>query len=197
MPARSSPASRTAFTRPSPFSTTTASPERARAHPREGHRRGRRHDYRSFGLFFRAQAAVNSRTLAAARVAYKALTAPLDPVNEGSFRALESDHPRGQHHDGALSGADGGLEHLRSDGRRDHRHLAREGDARQDPGGAPRAARRIGGVLRRASGIEASLRGAEHRGRRLGRPSVRGRRVGHGFGLSGRRAQTARSRASR
>jgi N-methylhydantoinase B len=36
------------------------------------------------------KAAVNSRTLAAARVAYKALTGPLDPVNEGSFRALES-----------------------------------------------------------------------------------------------------------
>jgi len=35
------------------------------------------------------KAAVNSRTLAAARVAYKALTGPLDPVNEGSFRALE------------------------------------------------------------------------------------------------------------
>jgi len=38
---------------------------------------------------------VNSRTLAAARVAYKALTGPLDPVNEGSFRALEVIIPEG------------------------------------------------------------------------------------------------------
>ena len=38
---------------------------------------------------------VNSRTLAAARVAYKALTGPLDPVNEGSFRALKVVIPEG------------------------------------------------------------------------------------------------------
>lgn len=41
------------------------------------------------------KAAVNSRTLAGARVAYKALTSPLDPVNEGSFRALEVIIPEG------------------------------------------------------------------------------------------------------
>jgi N-methylhydantoinase B len=41
------------------------------------------------------RAAINSRTLAAARVAYKALTGPLDPVNEGSFRALEVIVPEG------------------------------------------------------------------------------------------------------
>jgi N-methylhydantoinase B len=40
-------------------------------------------------------AAINSRTLAGARVAYKALTGPLDPVNEGSFRALEVIIPEG------------------------------------------------------------------------------------------------------
>ena len=34
------------------------------------------------------KAAINSRTYAGARVAYKALTGPLDPVNEGSFGAL-------------------------------------------------------------------------------------------------------------
>ena len=38
---------------------------------------------------------VNSRTLAGARVAYKALTAPNDPVNEGSFRALHVVIPEG------------------------------------------------------------------------------------------------------
>ena len=41
------------------------------------------------------KAAVNSRTLAGARVAYKALTAPLEPVNEGSFRALKVIIPEG------------------------------------------------------------------------------------------------------
>ncbi len=38
---------------------------------------------------------VNSRTLAGARVAYKALTGPNDPVNEGSFRALNVIIPEG------------------------------------------------------------------------------------------------------
>ena len=41
------------------------------------------------------KAAVNSRTFAGARVAYKALMAPLEPVNEGSFRALEVVIPEG------------------------------------------------------------------------------------------------------
>lgn len=38
---------------------------------------------------------LNSRTLAAARVAYKALTEPADPVNEGSFAALTTIIPEG------------------------------------------------------------------------------------------------------
>src|ERR1700730_9676195 len=38
---------------------------------------------------------INSRTLAGARVAYKALTAPLDPVNEGAFRAVKVVIPEG------------------------------------------------------------------------------------------------------
>lgn len=41
------------------------------------------------------RAAVNSRTMAGARVAYKCLTAPLEPVNEGSFRALDVVIPEG------------------------------------------------------------------------------------------------------
>src|SRR5437763_5465510 len=41
------------------------------------------------------KAAINSRTYAGARVAYKALTGPLDPVNEGSFRALKVIVPEG------------------------------------------------------------------------------------------------------
>jgi N-methylhydantoinase B len=39
--------------------------------------------------------AINSRTLAGAVVAYKAITAPIDPVNEGSFRALNVVIPEG------------------------------------------------------------------------------------------------------
>ena len=38
---------------------------------------------------------MNSRTLAAPRIAYKALTAPNEPVNEGSFRALRCIIPEG------------------------------------------------------------------------------------------------------
>ncbi|MEE2971246.1 MAG: hydantoinase B/oxoprolinase family protein [Pseudomonadota bacterium] len=41
------------------------------------------------------KAGINSRTLAGARVAYKMLTAPLEPVNEGSFSALEVIIPEG------------------------------------------------------------------------------------------------------
>jgi N-methylhydantoinase B len=41
------------------------------------------------------KAGINSRTLAGARVAYKSLTAPLDPVNEGSFAALKHIIPEG------------------------------------------------------------------------------------------------------
>jgi N-methylhydantoinase B len=41
------------------------------------------------------RAGINSRTFAGGRVAYKALTAPLEPVNEGSFRALDVIIPEG------------------------------------------------------------------------------------------------------
>jgi N-methylhydantoinase B len=41
------------------------------------------------------KAGINSRTLAGARVAYKALTSPLDPSNEGAFRALDVIIPEG------------------------------------------------------------------------------------------------------
>jgi N-methylhydantoinase B len=41
------------------------------------------------------RSAMNSRTLAAPRIAYKALTAPHEAVNEGSFRALDCIIPEG------------------------------------------------------------------------------------------------------
>jgi N-methylhydantoinase B len=47
------------------------------------------------GCSHERRAGINSRTLAGARVAYKALTGPLDPVNEGSFRALKVIIPEG------------------------------------------------------------------------------------------------------
>ena len=135
------------------------------------------------------RAAINSRTLAGARVAYKALTGPLDPVNEGSFRALEVIIPEGNimmaRFPAPMSTwsmivpmvVDTIVAALAP------RHAG--AGARR----APRPARRRGGVLRRASEDRAALRRAEHRRRRLGRPAVRGWRVGHGLGLPGRRAQ--------
>ncbi len=39
--------------------------------------------------------AINARTLAAPYIAYKALTSPIDPVNEGSFKALKVILPEG------------------------------------------------------------------------------------------------------
>ena len=47
------------------------------------------------GCVGQRKAAVNSRTYAGARVAYKALTAATEPVNEGSFRALDVEIPEG------------------------------------------------------------------------------------------------------
>ena len=43
----------------------------------------------------RADAGLNSRTYAGAYIAYKALTAPLEPLNEGGFRALKVILPEG------------------------------------------------------------------------------------------------------
>jgi N-methylhydantoinase B len=62
------------------------------------------------------KAAINARTLAGARVAYKSLTVPLDPVNEGSFAALKHIIPEGNI-DGPISGADVRMEPDCSNGR--------------------------------------------------------------------------------
>jgi N-methylhydantoinase B len=47
------------------------------------------------GCSSQRKGAINSRSLAGAVVAFKALTTPLDPVNEGSFRALKVVIPEG------------------------------------------------------------------------------------------------------
>ena len=135
------------------------------------------------------KAAINSRTYAGARVAYKALTGPLDPVNEGSFRALEVIIPEGNIMMARFPAPMAGWSGIVPTVVDCHRQGAGRRDAGPRAGRTPRAARRRRGVLRHASQDQAPLRGAEHRGRRLGRPAVRGRRVRHGVGLPGRRAQ--------
>ena len=135
------------------------------------------------------KAAINSRTYAGARVAYKALTGPLDPVNEGSFRALKVIIPEGNI---MMAG---------------FRRRCRAGAPSCRPWWTPSCRRwpkampdrvpaghhgLLGGSVvffGAASQDQAALRRAEHRRRRLGRPAVRGRRVRHRLGVPGRRAQ--------
>ncbi len=125
-----------------------------------------------------------------ARVAYKALTAPLDPVNEGSFRALDVVIPEGNIMMARYPGADGGLEP------RSSRRSSTPSSRRSAPAMPDRIPAAHHGLLGGAVvffGVDpedpAPLRRPEHRGRRLGRAADRGRRVGHGLGLPGRRAQ--------
>ncbi|MEM4407316.1 MAG: hydantoinase B/oxoprolinase family protein, partial [Candidatus Caldarchaeum sp.] len=47
------------------------------------------------GTAAQRRGSINSRTLAAGRIAYKALTTPLEPINEGDFRALKVIVPEG------------------------------------------------------------------------------------------------------
>ena len=68
---------------------------RAGADPRQGHGRSWQHDHRPLRQLGRAQGGDQFAHLAGARVAYKALTGPLEPVNEGSFRALKVIIPEG------------------------------------------------------------------------------------------------------
>ena len=132
------------------------------------------------------KAAINSRTYAGARVAYKALTGPLDPVNEGSFRALKVIIPEGNVMMAQFPAPMSGWSCDRTDRRRHHRPCARECDAGPGAGRPSRPTRRLGSVLRHASQDQAALRRAEHRGRRLGRTAVRGWR-------SRRRSRSARA----
>ncbi len=135
------------------------------------------------------KAAINSRTYAGARVAYKALTGPLEPVNEGSFRALKVIIPEGNimmaRYPAPMSGwsmivptvVDTIVKAL--------------GPAMTDRVPAGHHGLLGGSIV--FFGVhpktQAPLRGAEHRGRRLGRTAHRGRRVRHRLGLPGRRAQ--------
>ena len=156
---------------------------------RQGHDQERRDDHRPLRLLGRAQV---GRQLAHARRRARRLQGADRPERSGQRRLVpraQRHHPGRQRHDGALSRADVVVEHHDPDGGRHHRQGAGEADARPRAGRTSRPARRRGGVLRRASEDQAPLRGAEHRRRRLGRPSLRGRRVRHRLGLPGRRAQ--------
>ena len=118
------------------------------------------------------RAGVNSRTYAGARVAYKALTGPLEPVNEGSFRACEVIIPEGNimmaRYPAPMASwsvivpmvVDSIV-----------RALA---PAMPDkvPAGHHGLARWHGGVFRRRSENQTPLRHSEHRRRRLGRATL-------------------------
>ena len=132
---------------------------------------------------------VNSRTLAGARVAYKALTGPNDPVNEGSFRALNVIIPEGNVMMARYPAPMASWSIMIPMVVDTIVKALAQADEGPRAGRPSRPARRRGGVLRRASEDQAPLRGAEHRGRRLGRTPLRGRRVRHRVGLPGRRAQ--------
>ena len=95
------------------------------ADPRQGHGQGRRHDHRPLRLLGRAQGrdqlahlCRRARRLQGADRAARSGQRRLVPRAQGH-------HPRRQHHDGALSGADGGLERHRADRGRRHRRGAR------------------------------------------------------------------------
>ena len=119
------------------------------------------------------KAGINSRTLAGARVAYKSLTAPLDPVNEGSFNALKHVIPEGNimmaQYPAPMAGWSTIIPTVVDT------IIKALSQRRQGPsaGRASRHARRVGGVLRPQSQDGQGLRGAKHRGRRLGRAPYR------------------------
>ncbi len=135
------------------------------------------------------RAAINSRTLAGARVAYKALTAPLDPVNEGSFRALEVIIPEGNIMMARFPAPMSTWSMI----------VPMVVDtivaalARAMPDRVPAGHHGLLGGAVVFFGItpqdQPALRGAEHRRRRLGRPAVRGRQIRHRVGMPGRRTQ--------
>ena len=135
------------------------------------------------------KAAINSRTYAGARVAYKALTGPLDPVNEGSFRALKVVIPEGNIMMAKFPAPMSGWSAI----------VPTVVDtivvalAKAMPDRVPAGHHGLLGgfcrVLRAAPQDQAPLYRAEYRRRRMGRPAVRGRRVRDRLGMPGRRAQ--------
>ena len=110
--------------------------------------------------------------IAAARVAFKALTSPDLDVNEGCFRALEVMLPEGTMRQRAAAGRDRAVEHRAADGDRHDPEGAGAGAA-----GAsfrPRTRATWAAARSTASAPTAALPADEHLRRRLGRPAARG-----------------------
>ena len=123
------------------------------------------------------KAGINSRTYAGARVAYKALTGPLEPVNEGSFRALKVVIPEGNIMMARFPAPMAGWSTIVPTVVDTIIHALAPAMPDRVPAGASRTARRHSGVLRRASEDKPPLRDPEHRRWRMGRSTPRGRRV--------------------
>ena len=135
------------------------------------------------------KAGVNSRTYAGARVAYKALTGPLEPVNEGSFRACKVVIPEGNimmaRYPAPMASWSSIVPTVVD--------CIVRALAPAMPDKVPAGHHGLLGGTVVFFGVDpthqSALRHPEHRRRRLGRAAVRGRRIRHGVGLPGRRAQ--------
>ena len=176
----------TASTRRRPRSTTTACAKasRCRSTPRSRSTAARMTIDLS-GCSARAQ---GRHQLAHARRRARRLQGADRPARSGQRRLVpraRRDHSRRQHHDGALSGADGGLERDRADGRRHHRRGAGAGDARS------RAGRRITACSAARSCSSASI---PKTGRRFVVQSIEG---GGWGGRPYEDGESARSRSAR
>ena len=127
--------------------------------------------------------------IAAARVAFKALTSPDLDVNEGCFRPLDVILPEGTMLSAKPPARARPLEHRAADGDRHDPQGAVAGGAASHSGRAQGRHGRLL-VLRLPAGRQ-PVPADEHIRRRLGRAAGRGRRVGQRLGVPRRRAQHA------
>ena len=184
----------TATTKRKASSTTTAS---CATNASRSHARGRRSSGSDMTIDLtevvaRSGAARSTRARwPAPYIAYKGLTGPLEPVNEGSFRALKVEIQEGNMMMARFPAPMAGW----SRGCRRVVDTILQALAQALPDAIPAAhlghARRLVRVLRPRCRQGPQLRAADDRGRRLGRPAVGRRRVGRGLGVPGRRAQRA------
>ena len=125
--------------------------------------------------------AINARTLAGAYIAYKGITGPLEPVNEGSFRALKVEIQEGNIMMARFPAPMAGWSRAAADRRRYDHQGARAGACPTHSGRAYGHARRRHRVLRPRSGAPAATScckrskaaaGARGRGKTANRPSV-------------------------
>ena len=141
------------------------------------------------GCSMERKSGLNGSTLAGAYIAYKGLTGPLEPVNEGSFSALKVEIQEGNFMMARFPAVMASWSRM----------LPTVVDtilralAPAVPGAhsrrAPRHTRRFDDFLRSRSAQFARVHPADDRRRRLGRTPVRGWRVRNRFRLPGRRAE--------